>query len=536
MSSTLKAPPSPVRRFALVMQVGGAVFFVFGIFPILRRGNTDSWPMCVMAALGIALGSWLLRIGEAGQFLGAAYDRITRGRLDEAEAILDTASTRNGQVLRAIANYRAKIALYRDDAKGAIQHASRAIGGPYAWLGRTEETSMELNARSIRAVAAAMCSEHAMVREDAQAVRMGPLASTEMLSRVTLAEVILLFRDGAYDEAAVLIDEKRKLLLDFATPRERAIVRAMQRAIAQREESPAANPLSSANPGKFEAIPGEARAAAERTVAKSFAQRWLRPLAFLVGIMGVYVGGQSAKPFRSFDLQLALLLLVIAIIVLGRMYRDRQSRQLTHATRAWVDGDLASSEASLRTMVKSPLALFAAQARLHLAQQAARCGQFEQAIDECDHGLSRSTDSATGRQILVPSLLGERATALAALGRHDEATATLQSIEKVNAAFHLMGSFQLGVRLLQAVRRGHLPLARELAMQRTHDLPLPITVETLADALVTTDDANPQSEEAARILHDLAIDRDLRRWLDRVWPDAESKLRAASLMKREGSP
>ncbi|WP_394830587.1 hypothetical protein LVJ94_29180 [Pendulispora rubella] len=585
MGTVLKPPPNPVRRLGIGAFVGGGLAMAVGLFPVLVAGETGAWPVAAFGVVAIGYGAWILRMTHAVQLVNTALDRVTRGHLDEAASILDSVSTRSRPLLRVMASQRALIALYRGDAHGAIEHAGRAIDGRYAWLERLNEIVQELHARGIRAVAAAGCNDAVRVREDVQAIQAAPLASTETRARAVLAEAILLFREGRFDEARAILDAKRRLLLDFGDSRQRAIVRAMQRSIAARTTSiyreaarregprgdapllaswiaavvpgadafaPAVGPTASA----AEAVGVEAlrteeglahAAAAELAVKHPFAGAWKRwgllwglLVAMMLLILAVLPAGvpsntsnespqaveESSHPLEGLGVPV-LMSGAIVVLVLG--YRRSQTRKLSRIERLWADGDEIAAATAFRGMAKNILPGFAATARLRLAQMALRRADFAGALGECDMGLRKVMNDAIARQFLVPQLLSERATALAAVGRHDEATAVVGSISKVNGAYPFLGAAQLRVRLLQALRHDALSSARELARQRTPDLPLPLPVETLADALVATDDDQLQGgKEAQRILHELATDADLRHWFDAVWPAGEALLGRAA--------
>ena len=585
MGTVSKPPPHPLRRMGIWALVVGGLASAMAIFRLVVDAYAGALPVLVFGAASMGWGVSILRAGGTVQLVNTALDRATRGQLDEATSILDTISTRNRPLLRAMAVQRAFIALYRDDAKNAVVHASQAIDGRYSWLDRMQEIANELTARGIRAVAAATCNDATQVREDVDVIQSASLVRTETRLHAVLAEAILLFRQGRFDEARAMLVANRRLLLDFGAPRQRAIVRAMLRSIAERtssvyreaarrEDARGNEPLltswiASVAPGAeafasavgptvsaagrvgLEALrtkEGAAHAAAaERAVRHRFAPRWKRGLllwGLLVAMfMAIWV---FFTPVLSSDVAntptaipeepdnplsgLALpVLLVGAFFVTVFVYQRRLTSNLLRAERLWVDGDDASAEAAFRRLTKNVFPLVAAQARFYLAQMALLRADFDGVIGECDMGLGKVVNNAMGRQLLVPHLLAARAEALAALGRSDEATAAVGSISKVNGAYPFIGATQLRVRLLQAIRRGDLSSARELARQRTPDLPLPLPVETLADALSATDEGHPEGcKEAPRILSDLATDASLRNWFDAVWPRGEALLGQAA--------
>ncbi|WP_394841290.1 hypothetical protein LZC95_29995 [Pendulispora brunnea] len=583
MGIVSKPPPNPLRRTGIWAIVMGGVAVALGLYSSVVTEQMVALPVTAIGVLAIVRGARTLRVLNAVQLVNTALDRVTRGHLDEAESILDAVSTRSGPLLRVIAIQRALIAFYRGDAPKAIEQAGRAIDGRYAWLERFQENVQELNARGIRAVAAASCHDVAQVREDVQAIQNAPMASTQTRSHAVLAEAILLFREGRFDEVRAMLGAKRRLLLDCGAPRQRAIVRAMQRSIAARATSvyreaarrdaargdepllaswiasivpgadsfaPAVGPtVSSAQAVGVDALRTEEgvahAAAAERAVKRPLVWGW-KWIGLVLGVLVVMMVvqflspaylpssppdeeiGTVEEPSNPLGPLVVAALGTAALMALISGYRRHQVGKLSRAERLWADGDDTSAEMAFRDVSKTFLPGIAASARLYLAQIALHRAEFTGAIAECDVGLHKAMNDAVARQLLVPQLLSERAAALAALGRHDEASAAVGSISRVNGAYPLLGAAQFRVRLLQALRRNALSSARDLARQRTPDLPLPLPAETLADALAATDDEHPEdAKEAQRILHELAMHADLRNWFDAVWPSGEALLRSA---------
>ena len=224
-------PPHPTQKHGAILVLAGALC----VIPALWL-QTDLAPRVVFAALGglfLWLGARLLRDGPTIQRVNIALDRLNRGLFAEAEASLDAipAGRRTNQLRRAIEIQRSMLAFRRKDVDGAVAHATRAIDGRPSILSLTHERLQIIAAHSLRAIAAAGKDDSAMARADIEAVRASPLATATTLARASLAEAIALSRSNDPAQLATLLARDRKLLLEFTTPRDRALVRALQRTL-----------------------------------------------------------------------------------------------------------------------------------------------------------------------------------------------------------------------------------------------------------------------------------------------------------------
>ena len=199
------------------MLFAGILCAVLGL-GMLRSSASAAIVNLAAGAMLAFLGWWHSREGTAAQSLNMALDRITRGYLAEAEAILDAhpPARLSGQLRRASELQRALIAMHRDDGAGCVEHATRAIGPPYGIASRPRQRVQEVSARALRAIAHAARGNAPAALDDAAQVRSSPDAHSEALARAAVAEAIVLSRDDKRDALAAHLARHRKLLLEHA--------------------------------------------------------------------------------------------------------------------------------------------------------------------------------------------------------------------------------------------------------------------------------------------------------------------------------
>ena len=222
---------------------------------------------------------------------------------------------------------------------------------------------------------------------------------------------------------------------------------------------------------------------------------------------------------------MAAVFAVMAILV-ARVRRGE--RDLFAVQRALASGDLATANPLLDRLAHGQ-SLVAAQAvwlrARHLEQQA----NFVEALASCDRALATIHAQPYGIRnaaalALTPSVLGQRATVLAALGREPEAYAELATIASQHGAFAYRAVFEQRVRLVAAVRRGDRDAARAVARERTGELPLPLRDELLADLVLATAPEGASREEQERVDAELRADRALAAWVDAIAPGLRDEL------------
>jgi hypothetical protein len=573
-------PVHPSRGVALRQIWGGAGFIALsaGMGWVGYIGVATG-----TASVGIALmgfGVHLLRTGPAVMIVNSALDSIARGNLAQAEERLAAvpAGRRSGSVARAIGQQRAMIALRRGEAKQAVAHATAALEASVSLLSAAHDRMMIEHARAIRALAEASLGDEPKAKADIETVRASSHSAPHALALASLAEAVLLSRADDRDALARLLSRERTLLLEFTSPRERALVRALQRMLrarktsvyrepAKREEiDPSGEPaLASwiaavapqaaafapqAGPKRTSAkqvgLENEPNPASVARIEKVQAARgrvaykrkavmvlllWLLLIVMFVAIWQfMQPGGPDTPPTWSEEhpgyllmLPSVLVVLLVALFFGLLLFRIVKTRTLTargiQAARLLALGDAAAADRAYIALLRAP-SLTSAGAHLQLAVAQERRGRFGEALHHCDEGIAKLANlKALASDLLLPELLAERALLLAALDRHDDATTQLAALTTGYPSFAFLSRAQLRVRLMQAARRGDLDKARELARERTPDLPLNVRDEMLADVLVAAVDPVPEGEHE-RLREELREDGELSAWLDKVAPAA----------------
>jgi tetratricopeptide (TPR) repeat protein len=538
----------------------GALYFVVGSWlASVPGGKLPAVATCAMGAVLIALGVWSHFAHKLQRFLDAAVANVAGGRLDEGEAVLDSlpkwASWRSVN-RREVHLQRATIALLRGDPAKAREQASRAVGGSGALLSRAREDAQRMAAHCLRAVAAANQDDAPTVSADAAVVRSTLSAAPEHLAYVAVAEAILLARASRRDELVGLLARERELLCDYTTPHYRALVRALQRMVASPRSVSAyreqAKPEELAEPELKTWIAGVVPAAEIFATTFRSADRESLPqpteelangarrrpavtdsnlvrrmiLAPLFGVVVLVAYLQTNRHhFEPWTVP-AVYVLLPALSIGFAMLRQRKMQRLARARRLILSDSGACLE-MLRALATEQIV--AARADAALVEIAIRQARFDDAVMHCDRAISRfPKDSET----LLPELLSRRAYALAALGRPEEARADLQELETKYPTY----ARQLHTRIMLAVQRGDLAVARALARQRTPSLPLGRHSEVLADVLVVTGDASAAAVgEVERLATELREDQRLRDWLRAVWPGWEVELNSVTMRRRVGA-
>jgi hypothetical protein len=468
----------------------------------------------------------------------------------------------------------------------AVEHATRAITTRIPWFEKTNAKTIAQWGHGQRALAAASDGDEDLARADIASVRAIPDALPETFAAASLAEALLLARHDDRPALAALLARDRRLLLEKTSPRERALVRSLQRMLEarggsvyreaarreeeQRGELPIASWISAVAPSAAAFAPrtGSTRAtigrigveqlqpqaladlAARRasplpTVRRKRAGRALLLWTFLiVCFLALWQTLQPTPSVRrptptavtetgSLDVAWVLLLpaafFLIAFPLTMIRQRSLQSRN-ARAARAFALGDVARALEEY-TRLASMVGAAGAQGELALARIADHAGRFKEALTRCDRGIANVAQlKGAGREFVVPQLYAARAHALAACGERALATAQLVQLANEFPAFHALSVTTLSVRMMQAVRASEIEHARALARGRTLDLPLDVRDETLADALVALEERVP--EELARLDRELRDDRELGAWMEQVAPAVVEDLRRCAAERR----
>jgi hypothetical protein len=217
---------------------------------------------------------------------------------------------------------------------------------------------------------------------------------------------------------------------------------------------------------------------------------------------------------------------LVPFVLWAMRARTRQYRAL----RAVATGDLAGAQRDYARIAKLP-GVAGANGELQLAMLDELAANFESVVRHTEAGLAKATGMyAAAYEGLRPELLAQHCYALAALGRGDQALGELASLARDFPRYAFLSRSQLTVRMIVALRSGRLDEARAVARERTLDLPLTVRDETLADALVATEERAP--EELARLERELREDGPLAAWMDRVAPDLVREVRRLALETR----
>ena len=192
--------------------------------------------------------------------------------------------------------------------------------------------------------------------------------------------------------------------------------------------------------------------------------------------------------------------------------------RLSEARAAVGRGDLDGASATLAHLAESHHDLVAAQARALEAAIAERRGDAAAILRACDAGLGRLARLRPAYAApLRTELASQRAFALAALDRVDEASAELGSL--LATPYPMQGRDLFRVRLVELVRGGHYDAAARWVEQGALDLPLGVRDELLAD--LTRAIAAPESAglgEIERLKDEFRTSPENKRWIEAVAP------------------
>jgi hypothetical protein len=461
--SVPKVAPHPFARRVTVL------FTVLAVVPLLCAGLTmlaGGWSIYVLPYVALSGGAlWLGRHYRAQltavKINNAAFQRMTRGQLDEAEALLASIPPRGsgGVVGRAMAGQRALIALERGNLDEAVRQATL---GAKAWTGianRSSAKSQRAGALGLRGLAYAAKGELAKAQADAEAAEAIGEATPEAVARAGVVRAIVLSRGGKHDELAAYLAANAPLLLEYAEPKERAIVRALSRMTRGAGKSVYREPAKPGDedaPTKIasfvallapeaasfaddrrpiaatldtaEAMPAsaahvnailEVRARAARSVRSRSGTKviglWLLLVFMFLAIWQFLTPAERhAPPPRatpapvqveadraegdngSFAITLAGgAVVMVGLVALVVLLRGRVARKLARAKRAAAVGDVDGARRTLWSLANHANALVGATANYELARIAARAGAFPDAVGFCEAGLRRVAAPAT---------------------------------------------------------------------------------------------------------------------------------------------
>jgi hypothetical protein len=474
------------------------------------------------------------------------------------------------------------IAWTAGEAAAAKERLDHAVARPITLIAGAADRSNRIGAQAMRAVVQAALGDRAASEADAETVRSSPYAMPEALGRVEVARAIVLERMG--DRAALQEHlERRRQLLDYVSPTDRAIVRALQRMLrfhattVYRRPAPRAQAasrfaamLSQVSPDAAQTLetapapegdelelPASAREADASAVqaveraraAATTASRprkvrvlkvvvlWVLVVALFLVIWGLFstpgappIPRPVPGPTPALEWFLRVVpVLLFAIFAVLVWEQRRNARTLRRATRDLALGRTAEATAVLRRLTKIRYKLTAAQAALQLAHVAERDGQLEAALGWCDLGLGGLTGPllrAASVDILRPELIAERAYVLVALDRGAEAEAELAAIAREHPVYPYLPRTLYRVRMLQRIRSGDLAGAARIARGRAPELPLAARDDLLSDVVVAAQAGAEEEEARAHLRDELRRFPEGERWMQTVAPAALASLRA----------
>lgn len=403
------------------------------------------------------------------------------------------------------------------------------------------------------------------------------------MARAELAEAIVLERTGGRDALREHLARCRELLIEGSPRRERALVRAYERMLASKsttpyrrhregasaagEEPPLADWMERFSPSaaahavaapapitasESEPVAPAASAKPASPRAKASLAARMKKLLPLVGLLipllivpveawmsdahdegtsdaqGEETGdaddeeGSSSAPLWP----MALLFAGVALY-LGNMRRLQRRLELGLAQLA--RRDLEAASATFASLSESSLSLVTAQARLALARLAARRADFAAAFAHADAGIAHLAGRfgrVAASDIVYPELVAERAFAMAASGKSEEAAA---EVSVLRPPFPFLARTRFRVGLLSLVREGRLDDAARLVAASSQDLPIDPRVELLADLVAAAaPSATPTAAAIERVERELRADPDARKWIEAVAPGLTGAMRAGA--------
>lgn len=551
-------PEHPMRRGALRWLLLGFSWMCLGFIAWMLL---PTMPLLggVLLAGGcgfVALALWWRRLADGVVRNNAAHDLLTRGRFDEAHALLDAIPARDlrGLVGLAVFAQRAYLHFLTGDARGGLAFADRALALPLPWVGRSNARQQRAAVRANRALMRAAVDDAAGAAADADAVEHCVEAQPVSRATAALARAVAFARA---DDRAALVDTLRRAQPRFVQlmGREATLARTLARLAAvptgSAYRAPAGHAEALSEVGRWVAgvVPqgarwapragavgaaveasrlpvatdaGMARVVASRAAAKRRARKELRwPAALWVSGMAA-LGGWLVTRFGGLSASLGLgAALVLSVVGLVRRHRGLDAA-LRAARTLTADGRDAEAEALLQPLRKKAPLAYACVALLDLAEHAERRNDPAAALALCDEALGMLEQQpnlkATLSDIHRPSLMALRARALAATGDVESALAELSLLAHEHPAFPYATGSALAVHAMVALRQGDRPLARALAASRTPDLRLPPHVATLLDLLAGEAGHFEAEGELGRIEAELSAQPGVRAWIEGLAP------------------
>ena len=522
-----------------------------------------------------AFGRWGLRIGSTMTVLSSSHNQVQAGRLAEAEAQLDALSGNRARAVRSAVHYqRAMIAARRGDLARVDRELTAMLALPKRWMEGANGDLQRAAAHGLRAWARAATGDLDGARSDIEEVRISKTPGSAALAHASLAEALMLERAGDRAALAALLRREGKLLLGGLEVRERSVIRAMQRMLRapatsvyrtrvdpkkldDKEEPPIAEWVERVTPELAPFLPRlriqgsspaprfepSAKAAndAQKTHDKKPASLVARVAGLWLVLIGLYYaiwqllspgqrprgrsrGAPVAPLFSSADFVTfagvfmgAVLAIAILRVVLVVARSRRNTRRLLELEPAVARGEDVSAALAELAKVKQETA--AAQAEAMLGALHDRRGDAEQALRHCDAArakLRTRAGQAAAAGILSPTITGNRAYMLAALGRADEAYAELGHLPP---DYLFLDRMRFVVPLVALLAKGEIDAAGRLVDATSPDLGVGPRDELMRDLVhAVTSPTATGAAEIARLREELRDRDEHRRWIQKFAP------------------
>jgi hypothetical protein len=539
-------------------------------------------PAAAFATYSLWAGLKMRRYLSAHLLHNLAYERLTRGQVAEAEALLaqipETAATAAG-VARGVQIQRAMIALHRGDAGAAVAAATTALSASYGFFhARGHQRQQEAATLGLRALAYASLGRDAEALADADRAECIDVTTPETLARAGLARAIVVSHtEGAAGLAALFATGGVTRMTEYLTPRERTLARALRRmarstrphayreparrddiddgakelaswvakmapraaqfATEERASTTSLDAQVSATPEGIAAV-ARVRTRAER---KKPARPW-QVVVLLAGLAAAVTAMQViAPPARGPRPERLLgpevyghwgvgvdIVAIFVLLTVTNMYRQRRAaRAMTLARLDMARGQEARAQGTFERLSMSTMDGVAGFASLNLAILFERRADFARCLAACDTGLHalwrQPNMRALHSDFALPSIVATRAFALAATGQRAESDAERARLGTDFPTYPLAALAHLRIGLVAALREGDLEQAARIARTRTPDLPLSLRDDLLADLVMAiVDGASP--EELERLSGEIANAPDVRVWIDAVAPGLRDQL------------
>jgi hypothetical protein len=577
-------PQHPAAVLARRHIILAAVFLAVAAFAF-AAGVAAVGTAAAIAGTFMAWSGYVTRrSGQAVLLNNLAFERLSRGYVEEAEALLaqiDPGVTKKGSLARSGATQRAMIALYRGDAERAAAEATRGLEAPYGLFARDHQKMQDAAVLALRALAGASLGRDDESRADAERAETAELTTPEAIARAGLARAVIVSRtEGTAGLSRVFAEGGGARMIEYLSPRERVLARALRRMARAPRPHAYRDAAKRDDAGESKEVASWvaklAPAAAEYATESHAVTADLETHVETTATGRAEVARTRAKAARSgrsrlgkvFGLWLALVVtfgvlfsllpktpdgapapigeyvqpwylswwaigaLMVALVVFSVAWQLRKQRRIVRAlVQMRIDvarGEEDRALVSLLALTKSVYDAVAGNAWLGVAQIAERNADFARCIAACDDGLSRLSRLPAVRamqaDIALPEIVSTRAFALAVLGRQEESAAERARLAVDYPSYPFAGRAHLRVALAAALREGDLETAAKVARTRSADLPLALRDDLLVDVvLAVADGASP--EELERILNELRDDAKVRAWIDAVAPGLRDRIR-----------